>query len=251
MVADGDTDALRGVPAQQLLFLRQEQASDTPHGGRGQSDLLTHLSEVRWILKHRLGCNDSELLGAALLHSIYGTEGFQGRTVSLERRGEVRALIGERGEACAYLNCVMERASLDAAVRELRARPDETKFVIRSRPEVGDEEIVLTRAQLLELCLVHFADWAQQVAAYSFWSYRRAAYASLAAALGGRCAQVYAETMAGEPDDAPADLPEMVRARQLGIFEQAQSGVVTNEQLWALNARPARGTAHPGDYGFS
>ena len=51
-----------------------------------------------------------------MFHSIYGTEKFQGFTLPLERRHEIRALIGDRAEYLAYLNCAMDRASFDRAV---------------------------------------------------------------------------------------------------------------------------------------
>ena len=41
---------------------------------------------------------------AGMFHSIYGTEKFQGFTLPLERRGEVKTLIGDRAEELAYLN---------------------------------------------------------------------------------------------------------------------------------------------------
>ena len=43
-----------------------------------------------------------------MFHSIYGTEKFQGFTLPLERRAEVRALIGDRAERLAYLNCAKD-----------------------------------------------------------------------------------------------------------------------------------------------
>src|SRR5205085_6135119 len=52
---------------------------------------------------------------AGMFHSIYGTEKFQGFTLPLERRDEVRGLIGDRAERLAYMNCSMDRASLDRA----------------------------------------------------------------------------------------------------------------------------------------
>ena len=53
-----------------------------------------------------------------MFHSIYGTEKFQGFTLPLERRQEVRDLIGDRAEYLAYLNCAMDRASFDRAVEQ-------------------------------------------------------------------------------------------------------------------------------------
>ena len=55
------------------------------------------------------GCSQ-ELCDAGMFHSIYGTELFQDFTLPLERRGEVRNLIGERAERLVYLNCCLLRA---------------------------------------------------------------------------------------------------------------------------------------------
>lgn len=48
-----------------------------------------------------LGATD-DLILAGLFHSIYGTEGFQAFTVPLEKRPEIRELIGERAEFICY-----------------------------------------------------------------------------------------------------------------------------------------------------
>ena len=56
------------------------------------------------------GASD-ELCRAAMFHSIYGTEGFQDFTLPVERRDELRQLIGEYAELLAYANCAMDRAS--------------------------------------------------------------------------------------------------------------------------------------------
>ncbi len=42
---------------------------------------------------------DEDVRNAGLFHSIYGTELFQGFTLPLEKRGEVRELIGDRADA--------------------------------------------------------------------------------------------------------------------------------------------------------
>ena len=54
------------------------------------------------------GCGVA-LCRAAMFHSIYGTEFFQGFTFPIERRGEIRELIGERAEKLAYWNCAINR----------------------------------------------------------------------------------------------------------------------------------------------
>ena len=50
---------------------------------------------------------------AGLFHSIYGTEIFQGFKLEEDRRNELLELIGERAEKLAYVNCFVDRATLD------------------------------------------------------------------------------------------------------------------------------------------
>src|SRR5271163_912328 len=79
-----------------------------PHS---QKSYLAHLIALYRDLKAQ--GYDEDVCRAGMFHSIYGTELFQGFTLPLERRPEVRALIGERAERLAYLNCAMDRASFD------------------------------------------------------------------------------------------------------------------------------------------
>ncbi len=46
--------------------------------------------------------NDQHLIQAGLFHSIYGTQGFQAFTVPLEKRAEIREILGERAEHICY-----------------------------------------------------------------------------------------------------------------------------------------------------
>jgi hypothetical protein len=62
---------------------------------------LAHLIAVYRLLEAQ-GCPEA-VCRAGLFHSIYGTERFQGFTLPLARRGEVRALIGNRAEYLAEL----------------------------------------------------------------------------------------------------------------------------------------------------
>src|SRR5580693_798465 len=79
---------------------------------------LAHLIAVYRDLAGQ-GCPD-EVCRAGMFHSIYGTELFQGFKLPLERRTEVAALIGARAERLGYLNCVMDRASLDRALERTK-----------------------------------------------------------------------------------------------------------------------------------
>ena len=228
--------ALADVPAEQIKYLCDGHGCGVSHsirhGGHGKSNLLKHLTEVRYVLKKQLLCSDEELLSAALFHSIYGTEGFQGKVMSLSTRSTLQTLIGERAEFIAYMNCVMDRASLDKAVCEMKANDTQYEFIVMSREELGGESIAMTREQLRDLMIVHFADWAQQVASFPFWNYRREEYANIAKTLGGIYTKAHAEIMSTEPADAEDNLPEMVRARKLGVFDQVMRGEVKYDDLF-------------------
>src|SRR5271165_934999 len=84
--------------------------------GHTNKSYLAHLVGVYRYMEER-DCSE-ELCRAGMFHSIYGTELFQGFKLPLEKRAEVRALIGERAERLAYLNCAMDRASFDRALEQ-------------------------------------------------------------------------------------------------------------------------------------
>lgn len=47
------------------------------------------------------------LCNAALFHSIYGTEGFQGYKLPLSHRSEIAELIGAEAERLAWIFCMV------------------------------------------------------------------------------------------------------------------------------------------------
>jgi hypothetical protein len=148
---------------------------------------LAHLLGVyRYMQAH--GCSD-EACRAGMFHSIYGTELFQGFKLSLERRPDVRALIGERPERLAYLNCSMDRATFDRA-----AERNEPPYRIRDR--LSGEQVELSAEDFDDLCRVHLYDWLEQVPRSQKWDYRRAGYRRLAERLGGVARQSYEEVFA-------------------------------------------------------
>src|SRR5581483_2163264 len=91
-------------------FLIDQGVDQVDHTGKS---FLAHLIGVYRYLEDR-GCSE-ELCRVGMFHAIYGTELFQRFKLPLERRPEVRDLIGERTERLAYLNCAMDRASFDRA----------------------------------------------------------------------------------------------------------------------------------------
>jgi len=127
---------------------------------------------------------DEEFARIGLFHSIYGTEIFQGFTLPVERRDEIRALIGERAEYIAYLNCAMDRASFDAQVIRREA-----PYPIKDR--LTGKEIVLDETTLDDLVNVHLCDWLEQVGRSESWEYRREEFRQMAVRLGGVAMESY------------------------------------------------------------
>src|SRR5690349_6553340 len=150
-------------------FLRDIGVENIPHS---QKTYMGHVVAVYRLMQEQ-GCSE-EVCRAGLFHSIYGTEKFRGFVLPLEKRGEVRALIGERAERLAYLNCVMDRASLDRAVIE---GTEPFRIIVRDTGEV----VALSQADLDDLCRVHLFDWLEQVPRSRYgWGYRREGYRKMA-----------------------------------------------------------------------
>jgi len=164
-----------------LLGLGVEQVEHT------NKSYLAHLIGVYRFMEAR-GCSE-ELCRAGMFHSIYGTELFQRFGLPLERRPEVRALIGARAERLAYLNCAMDRATFDRAL----GRP-EGPYLVRDR--LTGEELGLGQQDFDDLGRVHLYDWLEQVPRSKKWDYRRDAYRRLAERLGGVAKEEYERVFA-------------------------------------------------------
>ena len=159
-------DASLPRPTEELIaFLRSLGTDEVDHTGH---DFLTHLIAVGELLEaHGV---DAEIAAAGLYHSIYGTEKFQEFSLPLSERAQVRSLIGERAERIVWLNCVMDRATFDAAVSA--ALRGESKLTISDRD--GSAPVAVSEETLAR---VHLFDWLEQVERSEFgWGYRRSAY---------------------------------------------------------------------------
>jgi len=132
----------------------------------------------------------TDVARAGMFHSIYGTEMFQGFKLPLERRAEIRAMIGERAELLAYLNCAMDRATFDRAL--------EGTGPYRIVDRLSQEAMELTAQDFDDLARVHLFDWLEQVPRSQKWDYRRAAYRRMAARLGSAAEEAYARVFAQE-----------------------------------------------------
>lgn len=171
---------------QLTTYLREIGVDGVAHTGKGY---LAHAIGVYNDLKS-WGC-DEELAHVGLFHSIYGTELFQGFTLPLDRRDEIRGLIGERAERLSYLNCAMDRAHFDAQIAQ------QGPYCIRDRFQ-GVEHPISDR-DFEDLCLVHLCDWLEQVERSQKWDYRRSSYRALAERLGGIALTSFDRVFAHEP----------------------------------------------------
>jgi hypothetical protein len=162
-----------------------------------QKTYLAHLIAVYRLMEAQ-GCTE-ELCRAGMFHSIYGTEKFQGFKLGLDQRPMVRDLIGERAERLGYLNCAMDRASLD---RALEKNVEPYRIVDR----LTGEEVSLSRPDFDALCAVHLYDWLEQAPRSRFgWDYRRAAYRGMAERLGKEACATYERVFALEPASGQND----------------------------------------------
>lgn len=184
--------------AELAAFLESLGTAEVEHTG---GDFLHHLCAVHDLLAEH--GTDAELAAAGMFHSIYGTERFQGFSLPLDQRGRVRALIGERAERIAWVNCVMDRASFDTAVAQALegADPLSDPLIVRDREGAA---IPVSAEQLRDLAHVHLFDWLEQVERSAHeqpggWDYRRNAYQQMAELVGGSAQALYAATFAREP----------------------------------------------------
>ncbi len=140
----------------------------------------------------------------ALMHSIYGTQGFQGFAFPVERRSEVQQLVGERAELLAYLTCARDGRSYDEYVllnRDLvRGQTPEGSFHQRTNypgvwPEAGPcalssqtDKFVLTSEQYTDMCAVQLSH---------LFAFKRLGLPSGATLAGNEAARVMAEHLGG------------------------------------------------------
>jgi hypothetical protein len=90
-----------------LAFLREHGADRIEHPG---GTLLEHLERVAGTLA-AWGA-DADVVAAGRCHATYGTDGFGRSLLAHTRRGELRALIGERAERLVHLYGGLDRAAV-------------------------------------------------------------------------------------------------------------------------------------------
>src|SRR4051812_17460516 len=93
----------------QLRLLRAAHTAEMAHSERR---LLDHLLGTRQLLVD--WGERAAVCDAGLFHSVYGTEHYLPSVIPLERRADVRGLIGDEAERLAWLFSTMNRDSFDA-----------------------------------------------------------------------------------------------------------------------------------------
>jgi hypothetical protein len=166
-----------------LLELGTEQVSHT------EKSYLAHVIGVYRDMQAQ-GCSE-ELCEAGMFHSIYGTELFQRFALPLERRADVRKLIGERAERLAYYNCAMDRSSFDQSLQREHGPYPVVDRLTGEKWELSEEDFT-------DLCKIHLYDWLEQVPRSQKWGYRREAYRRMAARLSGPALECYDRVFAAE-----------------------------------------------------
>ena len=154
-------------------YLLEVGAGEVTHTEKGY---LSHAISVYNDLR-KWGWNE-ELARTGIFHSIYGTELFQRFTLPLERRAEVRGLIGERAEWLCWLNCAMDRPHFD---REILKTDGPYQILDR----FSGNPVGVSHEDFDALCFLHLCDWLEQVGRSSGYDYRRTGYRDLARRVGG------------------------------------------------------------------
>ncbi len=168
-------------------FLVAEGIDKIPHT---KKSYLGHLIAVHRLMQSE-GCSEDACL-AGMFHSVYGTQRFQGFKLPLERRQEIRDLIGERPERLAYLNCAMDRATFDSVIGQ-------PEGPYRFRDRITGETVEMSKEDYDDLCRVHLYDFLEQIPRLQEWDYRRAPYRAMAARLGDKAVEAYDRVFALEP----------------------------------------------------
>jgi len=170
-------------------FLHSLGTDNVEHSGEG---FFAHLVAVYRDLK-KWGADDDVCL-AGMFHSIYGTEKFSNFGLPIERRDELRDLIGERAERLAYYNCCMDRTTYDKLIAsDGKADP----LVIGDR--LMDTTIQISSRDFEDLRTIQICDWLEQVGRSKDWDYRRESYRTMALQIGGIAEESYQRVFALEP----------------------------------------------------
>lgn len=131
-----------------------------------------------------------EVCMAGLFHSIYGTQNFHHASITLDRRDEVRGLIGKRAENLVYLYRALDRRAFDACL-------DRTGPVELPDLETG-QTVTLDQTDFDDLCRLQLCDHLEQIERCQNWDSKRTQYRTMAMRLGGPAQAAYERVFANE-----------------------------------------------------
>ncbi len=241
--------------------MRDLVPSALKHNGEEAFD--NHLVGVQSVLRSWDATED--VCNAALFHSIYGTEGFQGFKLPLSQRSEIARLIGPYAERLAWIFCMVDRASVDATVLHPQAEraPGGQPPSFRARAELGAFEIPLhSNAEWRDFVTLTLADWLEQVEGAArkenplacwpvgkAWAYRRDAYAAMAETLGSMgveaAPKMHAQVYAREPSETrhlvqpvtPPMCPAALEAREAIFYSSMDNAPASLAAEWTPSPR--------------
>mmetsp|Transcript_31798 Transcript_31798/g.45206 ORF Transcript_31798/g.45206 Transcript_31798/m.45206 type:complete len:260 (+) Transcript_31798:3-782(+) len=251
------------------MVLNDYVASHVPDvlNHNGFAPLDHHLKGVQAVL--RFWESDEHIVKAGLFHSIYGTEGFQGFTLDLKERNNIRELIGEKAERMVFNFCMIDRATLDKTIMEWtvedvkkgnnnnsnKSEGSEVPvpvYELKARPELGRFDILMTKEEWVDFLELTLADWLEQVEGASwksnplyYWdvgmsySHRRLAFEKMSVILLGErnksvAREMYEAVMATESEATK-------------VLHQPRTPPMTEAAAAALSALRANGEDIPED----
>jgi len=173
------SDAAGHTLRRSVEYLKRVGADSVDHT---EGTYIAHCAAVYRDMK-RWGA-DEELALAGFFHSAYGTGLFQRFKLGLERRTEIRELVGERAERLAYLNCAIVYACFDAELE--RGTPP---YRMQNRLEGG--ELELSTDDFEDLCLMQLCDRLEQIPRSKAYDFRREAFRRMAERMGGPGLEAY------------------------------------------------------------
>lgn len=157
-----------------VAFFKNEKALEVEHT---DGSYLGHCAAVYRDMK-RWGA-DEELAQAGFFHSVYGTGLFQKFKLELDRRDQIRELIGERAERLAYLNCAVVYDQFDAEVMRGTA-----PFQMENR--FNGEMVEVSEADFDDLVFLQLCDRLEQIPRSKKYEFRQPAFERMAGWLAER-----------------------------------------------------------------
>ena len=173
---------------QLVEFLTSIDAQKRPHSGT-----VSHLGHSIGVYRDlRKWGYDEDVARAGLFHSIYGTSRVRSVSLAIERRDELRALIGERAERLAYLNCSIDYETFDAAV-------ERGKAPFRTMDRLSGEWVELAADDFEDVVKIQLVERLEQLPRTNEFAFRRESFGRMATRLGLDAERKFREVFPPDP----------------------------------------------------